>query len=82
VQTPDRVDPREVRRRRRDQARSVATLTLAVLVTVFAVLNLGRVRVDWIVGSARAPLIVVIVVSLLVGAVLGRFAQRRSGRHR
>ena len=38
--------------------------------------------VNWIVGSGHAPLIVVIVVSLLIGVVLGHFAERRAGRRR
>ena len=36
--------------------------------------------VSWIVGTGRAPLIIVIVISLLVGVVLTHFAERRSGK--
>jgi uncharacterized integral membrane protein len=53
---------------------------LAVLITLFAVLNLRRVRVDWIFGSGHAPLIIVIVISLLVGILLTRFAERLSSK--
>ncbi len=42
-------------------------VVLAVLITLFAVFNLKKVKVDWIFGSGHAPLIVVIVISLLVG---------------
>jgi len=55
---------------------------LAILITLFAVLNVKQVKVNWIVGSGHAPLIIVIVVSLLVGVVLGHFAERRVGKRR
>jgi uncharacterized integral membrane protein len=48
-----------------------------VLITLFAVLNVGEVEVNWIFGSSRAPLIVVIVVSLLVGILITHFAGLR-----
>jgi lipopolysaccharide assembly protein A len=55
---------------------------LAVLMTLFAVLNLKDVEVNWIFGSGHAPLIVVIVLSVLVGVVLTYFAERRSAKRR
>jgi uncharacterized integral membrane protein len=80
-QLPDQA-PHEERRRRREQARRVSLLALAVLIVVFAVLNVKDVRVNWIVGSGRAPLIIVIVVSLVIGVALGHFAERRSAKRR
>jgi uncharacterized integral membrane protein len=68
--------------RRRDQARTVALLVVAILITLFAVLNVNDVKVNWIVGSGRAPLIIVIVISLLVGIVLTHFAERRVSKRR
>jgi uncharacterized integral membrane protein len=79
---PGRQHAPRPKRSRRERSKSVALLLLAVVITVFAVLNVEQVKVDWIVGSGRAPLIVVIVISLLVGIVLGHFAGRRSGRRR
>ncbi len=70
------------RRSRREIARTAAAALLAVLITLFAVLNVKEVKVDWIFGSSRAPLIVVIVVSVLVGILLAHFAQIRSRRRR
>jgi uncharacterized integral membrane protein len=81
-QTPEREQPQAESRGRREQARTVALLLLAVLITVFAVLNVNKVEVDWIVGSGKAPLIIVIAISLLVGIVLTHFAERRGGRRR
>jgi uncharacterized integral membrane protein len=81
--TPEPAEQAEKRRRSaREQSRQIALLALAVLITVFAVLNLDEVKVHWIVGSGHAPLIIVIVVSLLIGIALSYFSQRRSGRRR
>jgi uncharacterized integral membrane protein len=57
-------------------------VVLAILITLFAVFNLDEVKVDWIFGSGRAPLIIVIVVSLLGGIVLTYFADRLYRRRR
>ena len=65
-------------RKSSERARTGALVVLAVLVTLFAVLNLEEVKVNWIFGSGRAPLIIVIVVSVLVGIVLTYFADRIS----
>jgi uncharacterized integral membrane protein len=70
------------RRSRREVARTSALVVLAVLVTLFAVLNTDKVKVDWIFGSGEAPLIIVIVISLLVGVILTHFAERRGGKRR
>jgi uncharacterized integral membrane protein len=66
------------KRRNRELARPFALVLLAVLIIVFAVVNLGQVKVDWIFGSGHAPLIIVIVISLVVGAVITHFTDRLS----
>ena len=70
------------KRSRRERARIAAMVVLAVLITLFAVLNGKQVKVNWIAGSGKAPLIIVIVISLLVGILLTYIAERRSGRRR
>ena len=80
AQTPKPPDPEPqptAGPKRREQARTVGLLILAVIITLFAVLNVDQVKVNWIVGSGKAPLIIVIVVSLLVGIVLTHFVERR-----
>jgi uncharacterized integral membrane protein len=82
-QSPEQQQQAErTRRSRREQTRTAALVILSILITVFAVLNLEEVKVNWIVGSGHAPLIIVIAISLLVGLVLAHFAQRRAGRRR
>jgi uncharacterized integral membrane protein len=63
---------------RRDRARLTAGLILVALGLAFALVNLSDVKVDWIVGSAHSPLILVIVVSVLIGAGIDRVAVRRA----
>ena len=80
AQIPGPSQAKTAHRGRREQGRTVVLLILAVLITLFAVLNLDQVRVHYIVGSGRLPLIIVIVASLLIGILLGGFASRRGGR--
>ena len=80
AQIPGSSQPKAERRSRRDQSRTVALLILAILITLFAVFNVNEVKVNWIFGSGKAPLIIVIVISLLVGIVLTHFAERRSAK--
>ncbi len=67
---------------RGELARAGGMVVLAGLFIAFALLNLNQVRVDWILGSGHAPLIIVIAISLLVGIVLTYFAERLSRRRR
>ncbi len=59
--------------------RLILAAVLGGLIVAFALLNLNRVEVDWILGTWSTPLIVVILVSLFVGLVLG-FTLARRGR--
>jgi uncharacterized integral membrane protein len=61
----------------RDRARLTTALAAGALVAIFAVLNLDQVDVNWIVGTWQTPLIVVIVLSLLIGAAAGYVVGRR-----
>jgi uncharacterized integral membrane protein len=64
-------------RSRKERARVVVVAGVSALAALFAVLNLDEVEVNWIVGTFDTPLIVVIAVSILVGAALGYVAARR-----
>ena len=82
-QTPGKDRRRSLAGRSRSEvARTGALVLLTVLITLFAVLNLDDVRVDWIFGHSRAPLIIVIVISLLVGIALSHFAGRLTRKRR
>jgi uncharacterized integral membrane protein len=64
------------KRSQREVVRTSALVILAILITLFAVFNLDEVKVSYVFGSGKAPLIVVIVISLLVGILLAYFAER------
>jgi uncharacterized integral membrane protein len=64
------------KRSQREMARTAALVVLAILVTLFAVFNLNEVKVSYVFGSTHAPLIVVIVISVLFGIVLTYLAER------
>jgi uncharacterized integral membrane protein len=66
----------------REGIRLIGAGVLGVLITVFAVLNLDSVEVNWLLGSWSTPLIVVIVLSALIGMVLDRILVRRSSRRK
>ena len=55
---------------------------VGALLAVFALLNLGDVKVDWLITTAETPLIIVIVLSVLLGVVLDRLLIRRKKRLR
>ena len=61
------------------ERRQIAVVVLAVLGGVFAALNLDQVKVNWALGNWKTPLIVVIALSMLIGAALGFLVSRRRG---
>jgi uncharacterized integral membrane protein len=69
-------------RTRRERARTAGIVVLAIVLVLFAVKNTSEIKVDWVVGSGKAPVIIVIVVSVLIGAILSYFADRRATKRR
>lgn len=57
--------------------RLVAGMVIGALVAVFAFLNLGDVKVNWILGTGHSPLIIVIAVSFLLGVLVSWLARLR-----
>ena len=58
------------------EKRQIAGLALAAVGIVFAVVNFGQVKVNWILGTWKTPLIVVIALSIVIGAGLGLLIAR------
>jgi uncharacterized integral membrane protein len=59
------------------ERRQVGALVLGGLGVAFAVANLDEVKVNWVIDTWRTPLIVVIALSILIGAALGWLVARR-----
>ena len=62
------------------EAKTVAALLIVVLLVAFAVANSQKVEVDFLVATADVPLVIVIVISVLLGAFLGALTAYRSHR--
>jgi uncharacterized integral membrane protein len=62
---------------RRQDARLVAMGAAAVLLVWFALGNLGSVTIDFWVHDSHEPLILVILISGLLGALIATLALRR-----
>ena len=75
-QAPGKGQPKVGKRSTRETARAGGLVVLAVLLTLFAVFNLKEVKVSYVFGSGKAPLIVLIVISVLFGIVLTYLAER------
>jgi uncharacterized integral membrane protein len=83
AQTPGKGQPKGASKRsQREIARTVSLVVLAILITLFAVFNLKEVKVSYVFGSGKAPLIVVIVISVLFGIVLTYLAERLQRKKR
>jgi uncharacterized integral membrane protein len=58
------------------EKRQIAGAGLAAVGVVFAAVNLDEVEVNWILGTWETPLIVVIALSMVIGAGLGLLIAR------
>ena len=76
---PVGTDGRSPARGRRERVRTIAAVGLGGLGAAFAVLNVDEVDVNWILGTWSTPLIIVIAISILIGAALGFLVGRRRG---
>jgi uncharacterized integral membrane protein len=76
---PVPAERRSPARGRREQARTIGAFALGGLGVAFAVLNVDEVDVNWILGTWSTPLIIVIALSILIGAALGFLVGRRRG---
>lgn len=65
---------------RREKVRLTLGVVIGALAALFAVLNTGNVQVNWIVGSGKTPLIIVIVVMFLIGMAVDRILVVRRRR--
>jgi uncharacterized integral membrane protein len=62
------------------ERRQIAALSLGALGVVFAAANLDEVKVNWILGTWKTPLIVVIALSAVIGSGLGLLVSRSRRR--
>jgi uncharacterized integral membrane protein len=60
----------------------IAAAMVGAVVAAFALVNLGDVKVHWIVATGRTPLIVVIVVAFILGMAVDRLVIRARRKRR
>jgi len=58
------------------EKRQLGGLVLGALGVAFAVANFDEVKVNWVLGTWRTPLIVVIALCIVIGAGLGLLIAR------
>lgn len=86
MSTHDPLDPQAAPTvNKRERTRRIAAFVIGALIILFGVINLDRVKVDWLITTTRTPLIVVIGVSFILGLgggylLRGRRAAARSGK--
>jgi uncharacterized integral membrane protein len=73
-------DRRPVKKERAIASKTVAAIAIAFLLIAFGVSNDDRVAVDYLVVTRDSPLILVIGVSALLGALIGALIGRRRSR--
>ncbi|MCW3050519.1 MAG: hypothetical protein JWO74_4803 [Solirubrobacterales bacterium] len=61
-------------------SKSVAAGLVAMLIIVFAATNTQKVKVNFVVASTQASLIVVIAISVVLGVLLSATVARRKRR--
>jgi uncharacterized integral membrane protein len=66
----------------KENRRLLYGLIVGALTAAFAIVNLDQVQVNWVLGTGQTPLILVIAVSFVLGALAGWIAgaSRRKAR--
>jgi uncharacterized integral membrane protein len=73
--TAPRSEP--ARKERAFVSKSIASIAIAFLLLAFGISNDNQVPVDYLVFTRNSPLILVIGVSAVLGAVIGALVMRR-----
>jgi uncharacterized integral membrane protein len=73
---------REAQRNRRETTKIVLVVILAVVLVAFVVANTDSVNVSFLVADFDVPLIFVLIVTAIMGAVIDRLFQARRRRLR
>jgi len=72
----------ESKPKRRITPGQVGFVVVLCLMIAFAIANFDRVKVNWLLGTWRTPLIVALGVSFLLGAAVGALAMRQRGNRK
>ena len=53
------------------KSKTIAAVAVAILLIAFGLSNRNDVSINWLVGTTDTPLIIVIVVSAVLGGIIG-----------
>jgi uncharacterized integral membrane protein len=73
-------EQRPVKKERALASKTIAAVAVAFVLIAFGVSNNDKVPVDYLVFTRESPLILVIAVSALLGAIIGGLVVRRRSR--
>jgi uncharacterized integral membrane protein len=73
-------EQRPVKKERALASKTIAAVAVAFVLIAFGVSNNDKVPVDYLVFTRESPLILVIAVSALLGAIIGGLIVRRRSR--
>ena len=73
-------DQKPVKKERALASKTIAAIAVAFVLIAFGVSNDNKVPVDYLVVTRNSPLILVIAVSALLGAIIGGLIVRRRSR--
>jgi len=63
--------------RRNQTVRVLIVLIIAAALTALALDNMDEVAIGWVFGSTNAPMVIVIVASVIGGMIIGALTRRR-----
>ncbi|MEA2718104.1 MAG: hypothetical protein QOI99_2421 [Actinomycetota bacterium] len=67
---------------RREVARIVALVVAVLVLLALAIDNRQSVRIGYVVGDVKAPLLVVLLIAAVLGGLVARLVEWRTGRTR
>jgi uncharacterized integral membrane protein len=78
ARTPENTEPAKPPARRSQRPKLVAAAALGAVITVFALLNIDEVDVNWAFGTWSTPLILVVALAFAAGMAIDRVLVMRS----
>lgn len=76
--TPAKTEPAKPPARRSQRPKLIVAAALGGVVTVFALLNIDDVEVNWVFGTWSTPLILVVALAFAAGMAIDRALVMRS----
>jgi len=71
---------KQPKRTSREETRLAVAVVLTGLVSAFAVLNLGKTKVNYVFGTGHPRLLFIVVACLAIGVAIGWMAARRRAK--